>query len=71
MPTNQGTHTGQIHLSNAHQPGYLYPVSNPQPWPNSPKLCPPKDLRVLVGIAHLIARRSIMIFISNAHPTIL
>ncbi|WP_287265561.1 hypothetical protein [Moorena sp. SIO3A2] len=25
---------------------------------------------VLVGIAHLIVRRSIMIFISNAHPTI-
>ncbi|WP_293086037.1 hypothetical protein, partial [Moorena sp. SIO4A1] len=26
---------------------------------------------VLVGIAHVIARRSIMIFISNSHPTIL
>ncbi|NEP37154.1 MULTISPECIES: hypothetical protein [Moorena] len=25
---------------------------------------------VLVGIAHLIVRGSIMIFISNAHPTI-
>ncbi|WP_293111037.1 hypothetical protein, partial [Moorena sp. SIO3I6] len=57
----------QIHLSNAHQPGYPLLLSNPQSYPNSPLLYPPKDLRVLVGIAHLIYRGSIMIKLSNAH----
>ncbi|WAN68765.1 hypothetical protein BJP36_41105 [Moorena producens JHB] len=33
--------------------------------------CPPYDYCGLVGIAHVIARRSIMMLISNAHPTIL
>ncbi|NEQ84323.1 MAG: hypothetical protein F6K26_30365 [Moorea sp. SIO2I5] len=32
-----------------------------QTFRNSPLLCPPKDFWVLVGIAHVIARRSIMI----------
>ncbi|AOY82533.1 MULTISPECIES: hypothetical protein [Moorena] len=61
----------QIHLSNAHQAGYPLLVYNPQSYPNSPLLYPPKDLKVLVGIAHLIAWGSIMTKLSNAHPTIL
>ncbi|NEO75567.1 hypothetical protein [Moorena sp. SIO4G3] len=60
-----------IYQSNAHQPGYPLLVSNPQSYRNSLLLYPPKDFWVLVGIAHLIARRSIMIKLSNAHPTII
>ncbi|WP_424094788.1 hypothetical protein [Moorena producens] len=60
-----------IHLSNAHQPGYPLPETNPQACPNSPKQCPPIAFWVLVGIAHLFDQRTILIVISNPHPTIL